>query len=99
MSYLITHIINSLENANKNKSKIDEDILDMNGMSGKKTRHFYNNLCSMEDARYLEIGVWKGSTLCSAMCNNENLICLGIDNWSEFGGPKNVFNCYFNKNK
>ena len=28
----------------------------MEGMSGKKPRHFYNNVCSMNDARYLEIG-------------------------------------------
>ena len=28
----------------------------MDGMTGKKTRHFYNNLLNTEDARYLEIG-------------------------------------------
>lgn len=44
----------------------------------------------MDDARYLEIGTWKGSTICSAMCNN-NMTCVCIDNWSEFGGPKNEF--------
>ena len=59
-------------------------------MSGIKTRHFYNNLLNTEDARYLEIGTWKGSSVCSAMCNNKaKVVC--IDNWSEFGGPKVEF--------
>jgi hypothetical protein len=62
----------------------------MKGMSGIKTRHFYNNLLNIEDARYLEIGTWFGSSVCSAMCNNKaTVVC--IDNWSEFGGPKQEF--------
>jgi hypothetical protein len=70
----------------------------MEGMSGTKTRHFYNNLLNTEDARYLEIGTWKGSSVCSAMCGNKaNVIC--IDNWSEFGGPKSEFLVNFEKFK
>ena len=67
-------------------------------MSGKKTRHFYNNICSMKEARYLEIGTWKGSSICSAMCNNK-ITCVAIDNWSGFGGPKKIFLKNFNKFK
>jgi hypothetical protein len=67
-------------------------------MSGKLTRHFYNNLLNTEDARYLEIGTWKGSSVCSAMCGNKaKVIC--IDNWSEFAGPKDEFLVNFNKFK
>jgi hypothetical protein len=67
-------------------------------MSGTKTRHFYNNLLEISDARYLEIGTWKGSSVCSAMCGNKaKVIC--IDNWSEFGGPKNEFLINFEKFK
>jgi hypothetical protein len=70
----------------------------MEGMSGIKTRHFYNNLLNTEDARYLEIGTWKGSSVCSAMCGNKaKVIC--IDNWSEFGGPKSEFVINFTKFK
>jgi hypothetical protein len=70
----------------------------MKGMSGKKTRHFYNNLMNKDDARYLEIGTWKGSSVCSAMCGNKaTVVC--IDNWSEFGGPKSEFLTNFNKYK
>jgi hypothetical protein len=88
----------AFQNAENNVSKITEDIINMEGMSGIKTRHFYNNLLNTEDARYLEIGTWKGSSVCSAMCGNKaKVIC--IDNWSEFGGPKSEFLVNFEKFK
>ena len=91
-----TLIETSFQNAKNNISKITNDIVVMEGMSGTKTRHFYNNLLNTEDARYLEIGTWKGSSVCSAMCKNKaTVVC--IDNWSEFGGPKNEFLLNFEK--
>ena len=63
MSKLIEHINTSLLKADNYTSKINDEILNIGGMTGKKTRHFYNNICSMDDARYLEIGTWKGSSL------------------------------------
>jgi hypothetical protein len=93
-----TLIETAFQNAENNISKITDDIINMEGMSGTKTRHFYNNLLNTEDARYLEIGTWKGSSVCSAMCGNKaNVIC--IDNWSEFGGPKFDFLVNFEKFK
>lgn len=93
-----TLIETAFQNAENNISKITNDIISMQGMSGVKTRHFYNNLLNTEDARYLEIGTWKGSSVCSAMYGNKaNVIC--IDNWSEFGGPKNEFLQNFEKYK
>ena len=92
------HIINAFQNADKCISKITFDITTMEGMTGLKTRHFYNNLLNITDARYLEIGTWKGSSVCSAMCGNQaKVIC--IDNWSEFGGPKSEFLFAFEKFK
>ena len=88
----------ALKKAEENDSKITKDIIDMDGMTGIKTRHFYNNLLNTNDARYLEIGTWKGSSICSAMCNNKAKV-LCIDNWSEFGGPKDEFLINFNKFK
>ena len=88
----------SFYNANNNLSKITEDIIKMDGMSGTNTRHFYNNLLNTPDARYLEIGTWKGSSVCSGMCNN-NATIVCIDNWSEFGGPKSEFLVNFEKFK
>jgi len=88
----------SFQNAENNISKINNEIIAMKGMTGTKTRHFYNNLLNIEDARYLEIGTWKGSSVCSAMYKNKaKVVC--IDNWSEFGGPKNEFLQNFEKYK
>ena len=93
-----TLIDTAFENAEKNISKITNDIISMEGMTGTKTRHFYNNLLNTEDARYLEIGTWKGSSVCSAMCGNKAKVTC-IDNWSEFGGPKSEFLVNFEKFK
>lgn len=86
------------ENAENGISKIDENLKLMEGMSGIKTRHFYNNILTIEGTRYLEIGTWKGSSVCSAMCGNSSSV-LCIDNWSEFGGPKSEFLENFEKYK
>lgn len=71
--------------------KIPDSIRYMDGMSGKKYRYFINNLVGLvDDARYLEIGSWAGSTACSALFGNK-VTSTCIDNWSEFGGPKDAF--------
>jgi hypothetical protein len=61
------------------------------GMSGKKYRFFINTLVKqIGDASYLEVGSWAGSTLCSAIYGNK-VRAVAIDNWSQFGGPKDLF--------
>ena len=50
MNY-INHVQISLINANNNISKLNHELLNMEGMSGNKTR-------------YLEIGTWKCSSVC-----------------------------------
>jgi hypothetical protein len=75
-------------------SEIDPEVLKIPGMSGRCYRHFINNLVrTTPDARYLEIGTWAGSTLCSAI-NNNRVSATAIDNWSEFGNPKPLFEEY-----
>lgn len=97
MNY-IEHIQKSFDLAQKDISKCSSEILSMEGMSGTRTRHFYNNILNIPDARYLEIGTWKGSSVCSAMYrNNASVIC--IDNWAEFNGPKKEFLQNFEKFK
>ena len=67
------------------------ELLDIDGASGRAYRTFVNSLVhNVVDPRYLEIGSWKGSTLCSAIYNN-NVRALAIDNWSQFGGPADEF--------
>lgn len=88
---LITHVKESILNAFNNLSKLNNQILNMDGMSGHKTRHLYNNMCSLDGCNYLEIGTWKGSSFISAMYGNTSTNGTVIDNWSEFGGPKSEF--------
>jgi len=48
-----------------------------------KNTSFYNNLLNTDNAKYLEIGTLKGSSVCSTMYNNNaNIVC--IDNFSKF---------------
>jgi hypothetical protein len=64
--------------------KLPPEIRYMEGMSGKKYRYLINNLVgSVGNARYLEIGSWKGSTAASAVWGNQ-CRALCIDNWTEF---------------
>ena len=70
--------------------KIPDWIRFMPGMSGRKYRYLINNLVSLiEDARYLEIGSWTGSTACSAIYGNKvKTVC--IDNWSQFNNTEDI---------
>ena len=87
----ILHIEKALNDAENQISKINDDILKIHGMTGYKTRHFYNNILNISDARYLEIGMWRGSSICSAMYNN-NATIVGIDNFSQFlNNNENMF--------
>jgi len=89
------HVKTAFEKAEKNESKITDEILNIHGMTGKKTRHFYNNLLNKDDIRYLEIGTWKGSSVCSAMYGNKaKVVC--IDDWSEYGNHRDEFLNNFN---
>ena len=78
-------------------SNLNHDVYFIDGMSGLAFRCFLHNLCEFPNTRYLEIGCWKGSTLCAAM--NDNNIFLGIDNFSQFGNIRNEFYENFNKFK
>lgn len=71
--------------------KLHPLVAAMQGMSGRKYRYLINNLVeATPDARYLEVGSWAGSTACAAMFRN-SLHATCIDNWAEFGGPKEAF--------
>jgi hypothetical protein len=77
--------------AARGEGKLSDFVLGLRGMSGRKYRQFINLLIgTIPDPRYLEIGVWAGSTLCSAIANNAVTV-TAVDNWSQFGGPTNVF--------
>lgn len=88
-----TKLIEAVEYAYKNlaSNNVPSSLLQMVGMSGRSYRRFINLLIkTVEDPRYLEVGSWAGSTLCSAILGN-TCRALAIDNWSEFGGPAQAF--------
>ena len=45
-----------------------------------------------DDQVFVNIGVWNGFTLLAAMMNNPEKRCIGVDNFSESGGPRQAFN-------
>lgn len=64
------HIQSCLLNAKQSISQVSSDIMTMDGSAGIQTKHLYNNLLGMSDARYLEVGMGDLSTLCAAMMGN-----------------------------
>lgn len=91
------HLIESIEKAERGESKLGPAQLAVEGMSSLRHRHFLNNLCSLPNARYLEVGLYKGSTFICANYGNANLRSIGIENFSEFddeihhkNGRKNI---------
>lgn len=48
-------------------------------------------------ARYLEVGLWMGSTFCAALANNSVDLAIGVDDWSQFTGPRDTFHTNLDK--
>lgn len=40
---------------------------------------------------FVNVGVWHGFSFLSGLINNPEKTCVGVDNFSEFGGPKDYF--------
>ena len=90
---LIAFVQEAIDRATRHQSKLSEEVLRLPGMSAPKNRHLLNNLCSLPDTVYLEIGTWKGSTLLSALFGNRTTVrrAYAVENWAEFGGPREEF--------
>jgi len=80
----VSHIERSVIAANCGMSFLTDEILNIDGMSSYKFRHFLNNMHQLPDLNYLEIGTYKGSTFISSMYQNKHNEVTCIDNWSEF---------------
>jgi hypothetical protein len=81
----------AFDQALSNEGEVASEVLSVRGMSGKKYRRFISNLMEViPNPRYLEIGAWQGSTLCSAILGNE-ITTTCVDNWSEFKPPFDKF--------
>ena len=93
LNQLIAHAKKSIENAYVNISKITDNVKRLPGFSGNKTKHLYNNMVSLDNCSYLEVGTYFGGSFVSAMYNNNNIFkcAYAVDNWSQFGGSKEKF--------
>ena len=92
MSDLVAATTAALNRAFAGEGWLPPEVLTLPGYSGRKYRLFINNLIgALHAPRYLEVGVWQGSTLCSAIWGNSVVVATAIDNWSEFGGPRDEF--------
>ena len=81
----IEKINESLRKSENLESKLSEEILKINGLTSNKVKHLLNNLLEMQDARYLEVGVYQGAIFSSALYKNEHAFCVGIDNFENDG--------------
>jgi hypothetical protein len=77
----IKHIEDSIHWAELEVSKLTLEIINIHGITSNKVKCLLNNICNIDGATYLEIGVFRGSTFCSAIYGN-NIKSIGIDNWS-----------------
>ncbi|KEQ26348.1 class I SAM-dependent methyltransferase [Paenibacillus tyrfis] len=48
---------------------------------------------------FVNVGVWHGFTFIAGIVNNPNKTCIGVDNFSEFGGPQEEFSSRFSDYK
>lgn len=48
---------------------------------------------------FVNVGVWHGFTFLAGLAGNPRTRCIGVDNFSEFGGPRDGFYANFNKHK
>lgn len=51
------------------------------------------------DEAYVNIGVWNGFTFLSGLVNNPSKTCIGVDNFRQFGGPRDQFQARFQRYK
>ena len=75
-------VLNSIDKAVRRESKFIEEGYDIPGLSSNIVRHFLNNLCSKDDAVYIEFGVNADSTFVPATMGHD-INSYAIDNYSE----------------
>jgi len=81
----------AFEDALVGRGEMDERVYGVEGFCGRKHRLFFNNLIrAVENPRYLEVGIFKGATLCAALAGNK-IRATGVDNWTEYGGKASQF--------
>ena len=71
MEQFILHLEKCFFLSQLNKSKLSPDAIKIHGLTGDKIRHFFNNLCNIENIRMLELGISDGAIFASSIYNNK----------------------------
>ena len=80
----------AIDKAERGESILPPEVLALHGMSSPKVRHFLSNLNAK---RYLEVGVWTGSTFISA-CWGHDIEATAVDDFSQFNETGNAEQCF-----
>ncbi len=75
-------VLKAIDDGNTQTSNFEPEGYSIPGLSSNRIRHFLNSLCSHDDAVYLELGTYTGSTFFAATMNNKAK-CIGVDDFSE----------------
>ena len=89
-----------IKNEEKSDLILKKELLKIDSMSTFAIGYVINKICQKlnENENYVNIGVWKGFSLIAGMLNT-NCNVYGIDNFSQFSGPKEEFTKKFNSLK
>lgn len=79
--------------AEQDKSNLREFERDLYGFSGRKVRHAINNICSLKEKMvYLELGVYRASTLIAANFRSNVSQSYGVDDFTIDSKEANPYN-------
>lgn len=78
----VDQINTALRNADAGVSNVSQQTLSITGLTSNKIKHFVNNLVSLPDARYAEIGCFQGAIFTSAIQGNNHAGAVAIENFA-----------------
>jgi len=81
ISSLTKRVQESVDLSLKNKTFLKMQALELFGYTSTKNKIFLSNLANYDDVNYLELGVFRGSTIVPVALSNCDR-CVGIDNFS-----------------
>ena len=86
---LIDHVQTCIAMVESGADVLPKGVLELEGFSNRKVRNLLNLLNTPPNLRYLEVGVWKGSTFVAAnyqIKKFEGFGSVAVDNFCEFNG-------------
>jgi hypothetical protein len=90
---VVEHVKNAFSATEADNSKLDDSVLNIIGVTGRKTRMFYNNLGNTSEPTVLiDVGTKNGSSTASFLKNNDNIKACVIDDWTHGGSSEELIN-------